>query len=139
MADLVTLIRLHKHELDEKRQKLAALNEELARLEQQHRTLEREFEREKESARASAEAGVTFSGYAAQVKRRRAELDAAQAALEGKISAAKDSMMETFGELKKYEKAQEERDRAEAQSRALKESKELDEIGLEGFRRKGEE
>jgi len=47
--------------------------------------------------------------------------------------------MESFSELKKYEMTQAERDRLEAEERALKESNEMDAIGLEGFRRKSEE
>ncbi len=139
MADLSTLIRLHKHELDEKRQALAVLYTAVEDVERRRRDLDRDFEREKELVRASGDVNFTFTGYAAKVKQRQEELDAQKAGLEKQIEAAKDSMMETFSELKKYEMTQAERDRLEAAERALKESKELDEIGLEGFRRKERE
>lgn len=140
MADLSTLIRLHKHELDEKRQALAKLYTEMAAIERQQRDLEFAFEREKAAVAADNEdVHFTFLRYTEQIKRQRKLLEEQKEELEKKISDAKDSMMETFSELKKYEMTQAERDRVEAAERALKESNEMDAIGLESFRRKGEE
>ncbi len=139
MADLSTLIRLHKHELDEKRQVLAKLYTAMAELEKRRRELDREFEKEKEAVRTNGDVNFTFTGYAAKVKQKQKDSDAQKEALEREIESAKDSMMDTFSELKKYEMTQAERDRLEAEERALKETKELDEIGLEGFRRKERE
>ncbi len=139
MADLSTLIRLHKHELDEKRQVLAAFYTAMAELERKRRELDRAFEREQEAVRTNGDVNFTFAGYAVRVKQQQKESDAQKEALEKQIEAAKDSMMETFSELKKYEMTQAERDRLDAEERALKETKELDEIGLEGFRRKERE
>jgi flagellar FliJ protein len=140
MADLSTLIRLHKHELDEKRQALAKLYSEMAAIERQQRDLEFAFEREKEAVSADNEdVHFTFLRYTEQIKRQRKMMEDQKAALEKRISDAKDNMMETFSELKKYEMTQLERDRVEAAERALKESNEMDAIGLEGFRRKSED
>jgi flagellar FliJ protein len=138
MADLSSLIRLHKHELDEKRLVLADLYTAMAELERQRRELERAFAREKEAA-STGEVQFTFSSYAEQVNRQRKVFEDQAAAMEKKITAAKDSMMETFSELKKYEMTQQERDRLAAEERDFKESQNLDAIGLENFRRKGEE
>lgn len=140
MADLSTLIRLHKHELDEKRQALAALYTEMAKLERQQRDLEFAFAREKEAVEAdNADVHFTFIRYAEQMKRQREMMEEQKRLMEKKIEDAKNGMMDTFSELKKYEMTQAERDRVEAAERALKESNEMDAIGLEGFRRKGEE
>ena len=140
MADLSTLIRLHKHELDEKRLVLAGLYTQMAALERQRRDLEFAFEREKEEAAANTEdVHFTFVRYVDQINRQRKMMDEQKEILEKKITAAKDNMMETFSELKKYEMTQQERDRLAAEERAMKESHEMDAIGLEGFRRKGEE
>lgn len=138
MADLSTLIRLHKHELDEKRVALAALYAAMTRLEQQERDLERAFQKEKEAAAAAADVHFTFAHYAEKMKAQQKALAEQKKALERNIEAAKESMMETFSELKKYEMTQQERDRLAAEERALKESKMMDEIGLEGFRRREE-
>jgi flagellar FliJ protein len=140
MADLSTLIRLHKHELDEKRQALAKLYTDMSAIERQLRDLEFAFEREKEAvAGDNEEVHFTFIRYTEQIKRQRKMMDDQKATLEKKITTAKDSMMESFSELKKFEMTQKERDRLEAEERALKESNEMDAIGLEGFRRKLEE
>ncbi len=141
MADLSTLIRLHKHELDEKRQALAQLYTSMEGIEFHRRRLEEDFAREKEAAKYNNDVNFTFTftSYVEQVNRRRKEMDDVKAQLEKKIAAAKDSMMETFSELKKFEMTQQERDRLAAEERALKESHEMDAIGIEGFRRKSEE
>jgi len=140
MADLSTLIRLHKHELDEKRQALTALYTQLNAIEQKQKDMEAAFERERQAAAQNADdIHFTFVRYAEKFKQQRKVIEDQKSAMEKKITAAKDSMMESFSELKKYEMTQAERDRLEAEERALKESNEMDAIGLEGFRRKSEE
>lgn len=140
MADLGVLIRLHKHELDEKRRVLGELYGEMALLERERRELERAFVQEKEAvARMDDQIPFTFADYAETVRRQRQELDEREAAMEKAIERAKESLMETFAELKKYEMTQEERDRLEAEERQFKENAAMDAIGLEGFRRKSSE
>lgn len=137
MADLSVLIRLHKHELDEKRRVLGDLYTAMAALEQQKRALEREFEAEKQAvAEGKGDVHFTFAGYAESIAQRRKDIEKREAELEKQIERAKDSLMETFAELKKYEMTQEERERIEEEERAFKEAQELDAIGVEGFRRK---
>ena len=139
MADLSALIRLHKHELDEKRRILGEFYSELAMLERDRRNMEREFEKEKEAVKQMADVSFTFAGYADTVRQKREAFDKAESALEKKIERAKEDLMETFSELKKYEMTQEERDRLEEEERRFKETQAMDAIGLEGFRRKTEE
>lgn len=139
MADLSVLIRLHEHELDEKRRVLAVLYSELALTEQQRRALEKAFDQEKTRMAKTPDVHFTFSHYAESVKKMRESFLDAEAELERRIEQAKDSMMESFSELKKYEMTQAERDRIEAEERKVKEALELDAIGLESFRRKSDE
>lgn len=139
MADLTVLIRLHKHDLDEKRLALGKLYEAQALIERERAELDLAFEREKEAAAHNNDIHFTFANYVEKVMKHRENLDERNAALEEQIQAAKDSLMETFSELKKYEMTQKERKRLEEEEQAVKESRELDEIGIEGHRRKGEE
>ena len=139
MADLTVLIRLHKHELDEKRRALGELYTAMAELERERRDLDRAFEREKQAVDVTGDIHFTFAKYIERVRRQQEDIARRVAELEAQIITAKDSLMETFSELKKYEMTQEERLRLEEQERAVKESREMDEIGIEGFRRKGEE
>ncbi len=136
MADLQPLIRLHKYELDEKRRVLSQYYSDMAVLERKRQALEAAFEAEKEALRQTADVSFTFASYAEKVQREREALLEAEKALELKIQQAKDRLMESFAELKKYEMTQAERDRIEAEERAFKEAIALDEIALEGFRRK---
>jgi flagellar protein FliJ len=139
MADLSVLIRLQKHELDQKRQALAALNAALAEIEQKQRELERDYEREKQSLKKTNDVHFTFAQYTESVKKKRAELSRAKAELEKKVEEAKLSLLDTFGELKKFEMTQDERERLEEEERLFRENQELDAIGLEGFRRRDDE
>lgn len=139
MANLKPLIRLHRHELDQKRQALGALYSQLALLAQARAALDADFEKEKQAASENTDVNFTFAQYAEGVRQKRAMLDKAEADLEEQIEEAKESLMETFSELKKYEMTQEERDRLEAEERLFKENAAMDAIGLESFRRKGEE
>lgn len=139
MADLGALIRLHKHDLDEKRRVLGEFYAEMAALERDRRNMEREFEKEKEAVKQMEDVSFTFAGYADTIRQKREAFDKAEAALEKKIERAKEDLMETFSELKKYEMTQEERDRLEQEERRFKEAQAMDAIGLEGFRRKTDE
>lgn len=139
MADLSALIRLHKHELDEKRRQLGEMYAAMADLERQRLFLEASFEAEKEAMNLEGDVHFTFASYAQTVAEKRKRLAEAERHMEVRIELARDSMMETFSELKKYEMTQEERARLEAEERAFKEAQAMDAIGLEGFRRNQEE
>jgi flagellar export protein FliJ len=136
MAGLSSLIRLHKHELDEKRRVLGELYSALALLERERREIDRALQREKEAVDASGDVHFTFAQYVEKVKKQKEDLARAEAALEKQVEEAKDSLMETFSELKKYEMTEAERKRLEEEERRFREAKTLDDIGLEGFRRK---
>lgn len=139
MADLSVLIRLHKHELDEKRRALAELYSTMAEMERRRRELERTFEAEKEAVKVTGDVHFTFAQYADAVRQQQQEMREEEAELEEHIERAKESLMETFSELKKYEMTQAERDRLEEEERQVRESRAMDAIGLENFRRKSEE
>ncbi len=134
MADLAPLIRLHRHNLDQKRRALGELYRSMGVLEQELQKLEAELAAEREKSN-ELEVAYTFAQYieAWQLRRRRVEL--LQQQLDKQIEAAKNDLIETFSELKKYEMTQAERDRLEEEERAFKESQAMDAIGLENFRR----
>lgn len=139
MADLNALIRLHKHELDEKRRALGELYSMMAELERERREMERAFEREKEAVKDNESIHFTFASYVEKMKQQQKMLDQKSLQLEKKIESAKEDMMNTFSELKKYEMTQAERDRLAEEERLMKESQALDEIALQGFIRRGKE
>ncbi len=135
---LESLIRLSRHELDEKRRILSECYQALAVLARQRADLDADFEREKKAVAASGDIAFTFEPYARAVRDRAAALDAEMVAAEHRIEEAKQELMTVFGELKKFEMSQEERKKLEEEERKLRESRIFDEIGLEIYRRQGE-
>lgn len=135
--DLKNIIRVQEWEVDEKRRKLGELLRLAEELEDQARRLEEELVREQAAARASPEeAGILYGNYAETVIMRRAYIAQSIARTEKEITAARDDLREAYRELKKYQVAQENREKREALELARKDQAFLDEVGLQGFRRK---
>lgn len=136
MADLSTLIRLHKHELDEKRRELKELYDILERIEEQKQLVLDSVEKEKQAVADSEDAvHFTYADFQKKAEMQCEECDQAIEVVEQQIYTARDEMLDIFSEMKRYDMAQQERDRIEEQERRLRETKTLDEIALEGFRR----
>lgn len=141
MADLNPLIRLRKYRVEEKQKALAELFRQTELLEARKRILLGDMEREQAIAENSSnvEDMVAFAAYAARVYAGIEKLDIQIARLEPRILKAQDEMREAFSEQKKAEIIQEQRDKEEEAARAKKENTNLDEIGVEVFRRKRED
>ena len=135
--NLKGLIRLHQWVVDEKRRKLGELLKMLAELEDQTRRLEEEvIEEQKAAAKEPETAGFLYGNYARQVIERRARLAQSIASMESQIAAAREELNESYRELKKFQVAQEVRDRRVALETARREQNVLDEIGLVMHRRR---
>ena len=137
-SGLHTLIRLHKWRLDEKRRALAELQALADKLAQDTARLEREILAEQEIARSSPEASFGYGNFAKQAIERRKRLAQSVAQVEHQIAEATKEMAEAFQELKRYELAQEGRDRREDAKRKTRENAALDEVALSGFTRRRE-
>ncbi|MEK7245795.1 MAG: flagellar FliJ family protein [Pseudomonadota bacterium] len=134
--NLKGLIRLHQWVVDEKRRKLGDLLKMLAEFEDQVRRLEDEVvEEQKAAAKAPETAGFLYGNYARQVIERRARLAKSIASMESQIVAAREDLNESYRELKKFQVAQEVRDRRTALEAARREQNVLDEIGIVMHRR----
>lgn len=138
-SDLTVLIRMHRHELDERRRALSELYDAMTALEREVRALDQEVALETAAADASGIVNFTYAQYAESARQKKKALLQGMADLEKQIEAAKDRLVETFAEVKKYEMAQAQREKREAAAAAARETKTLDEIGLENFRRKESE
>lgn len=137
MADLDPLIRVRKHVVEQKQKFLAELYKHAEGLDDQKQTM---LDQKDEELKRVQEMGVEmlsyFGPYMDAVKERVQEIDEARAILEKRIEIAREDMREAFAELKKIEMTQERREEAEEKAINKKESDELDEIGLEVYRRK---
>jgi len=133
--DLKNLIRLNKWEVDEKRRKLGELLRLLDNLEAQERALEEEVAREQSAANeAPNAAGFLYGNYAQTVIERRDRIRQSIDRMEKAIAEAREEVRRAFVELKKYEVAQENRNKREAAEEAQREQNFLNEVGLQGYR-----
>ena len=131
---LKSLIRLNEWRVDEKRLKLGSLLRALENLEGQLSGLESALKKEQALAAESPdEAGFLYGGYARAVIENRRLLRIAVVDSEKKIIAAREELGEAYLELKKYETAQAEQDRTEAEEATRKEQAAIDEVGLQAF------
>lgn len=133
-AGLKNLIRLHEWTVDERRRELGQHIRKLNELDQLVRDLETELKCEQALA-GSSEMGITFGAYYNLFRYRRGLLDQKIRAKEAEILEARDILSRAFMELKKYQVADEIRKREAALEEARREQGELDELGLQLYRR----
>lgn len=137
MANLKPLIRLRKYRVEEKQKVLAELFRQSELLEGRKRVLLSDMDREEKMAQESSsiDAMFAFVAYAARVHTEIEKLDMIMAKMEPRILKAQDEMREAFSEQKKAEIIQEQREDEEKKEIAKKENTNLDEVGVELFRR----
>lgn len=138
MANLDPLIRLNKHELEEKQRVLAALYANVERLENNKAGMLDSLEAEKDATDQDL-GDITmiqaYLSYLGRVKRDVARIDLEISKIEARIDLAIDDMREAFGELKKIEIT---RDRRLVELREENQKREdalFNEIALEIYRR----
>jgi flagellar export protein FliJ len=135
--DLHNLIRLRKWDIDEKRRALATLlRHEEAVIERQH-ALEAEISSEIAFAStAPVELRGTLSGYLARSDEMRGRLVQALKEVQARVAHAQDELAEAYRRSKTLEVTQANRDKAEALEDGRREEIELNEVGLNLFRRR---
>ncbi len=141
MADLNPLIRVRSHTVEQKQKALAQLYSEVEVLESEKATIFAALEEEgrKLTAENTGEMQGYYGTYAEGVRKRAKAIDKLISRLEGRIEVARDDMRSAFADLKKIEITQKQREKEERVAQNKKESAILDEIALEGYRRKMEE
>jgi flagellar protein FliJ len=140
MADLDPLIRIRKHALEQKQKFLADLYRQSEELERQKKNmLDTLLEERKKVDEMGVQALGYFGHYSEAVRGRVEDIDDSLKKLNNRIEVAREDMREAFTEMKKIEITQERRDAEEERKLKRKDDAMLDEVALEGFRRKGEE
>ena len=135
MKALETLIRVNSWNLDEKRRKLAELEDMRAEFYREIAHFEEQLKLNQAAAAGSPEIAQTYGSYAVTVIERRQVLEQSIADAQEAVDAATDEVHLAYQEVKKYETALErekERRRKEADRVAQIEQ---DEMGLNMFRR----
>ena len=103
MRSIDSLIRIHKHQVDERQRALGALEGRRAELLQDLAQLDQEQQREMENAVGFEGGGAYYAAYAGGARLRREETARRMADLEAEIAVAQLQLREAFEALKKYE------------------------------------
>jgi flagellar FliJ protein len=139
MAKLHSLIRLNRHNLDERRRVLKELQAQQDMLKQHKQHTLDALAHEKQLAANDLESAKHFPLYLQRVM---VQVDALEQAIQQKqleIHTAAHLLQEAFMDLKKLEVTQERRDQDEINRLNKLESDIMDEIGITGFIRKQQE
>jgi flagellar export protein FliJ len=136
VSALESLIRLHRWQLDERRRELATLEDLAQKLAEERLRLDAEDAREQKAALASPEAARGYAGYAKGLIDRRRKLAQSTAEVAQQIAQARDALSEAFQEVKRFEIAEANRLRLEEQREQKRQQRALDDLGVEGFRRR---
>lgn len=140
MAKLDGLIRVRKHALDQKQKFVAELYRQAEELAEQKSTLLDQLAEEEEKVQEFGVEMLSYFGpYSEAVKERVEDIDQATETLENRIEVAREDMRAAFAELKKIQITQKRRDDEAEDELNKKESDELDEMGLESYRRQIQE
>lgn len=135
MKGLAQLLRLHRWKLNEKRQKVAELEHFREGLQQKLRDLESELAKEQKVAGARPEDAFTYGSYATAVIDRREKLNTSLKELEPAMEMLLEEVSEAFREFKKYDLIQTRNERLARKLEDRKQQAEMDEAGLNIFRR----
>lgn len=138
-GDLNTIIRVSKWKLDEKKRHMAALISEENLIEIAIRNLEKEMEKEqKVSAKGGLEVSFCIGSYIDYFLKRKKQYENSLWRTRLKIERLQDEIADAYTELKTYELAQENRDKEQEAELNRKEQADLDEMGLNMYRRQRE-
>lgn len=140
MADLDGLIRLRRNTVEEKQKILADLYRNVERFEKRKKELEEKLQKEREAIdnNPELETMTYFGRFEAVVLRDIDRLNEELKKWELRVQIAQDDVRNAFADFKRVEIVDRRRKEEEAAKQKAKEDLELDEIGIEGFRRKSD-
>jgi flagellar FliJ protein len=138
MADLKSLIRLRRHGVDEKQKIIADLYRQIEAFEQrrQHLLDQLTAERKLLDATTQVEMLAYFGRFSEAVAQDVLRINGQISKLEVRLRIAQDDMRNAFADLKRVEIVQRNREQTAKDEAQAKETMELNEMGIEGFRRK---
>lgn len=140
MADLESLVRLRRHTVEEKQKVLADILRQIEVIEQRKIDLLDRLAKERKALdeNHNIETVAYYGRFEGVIRKDVERLDGELAKLESQLEIAQEDVRQAFAEMKRVEIVYERRQAEDVEERKNKESLELDEIGIEGFRRKEE-
>lgn len=137
MANLLSLIKLRRHNVDEKQKVLAELYRQIEIIESSKNTLQERLRTEREVLDKSGtlEMYAYFGRFSQNIQRMLERLNLETSKLETRINVAQEDVREAFANMKRIEIVQSEREKSDRKEQGDKETREMDDIGIDGFRR----
>jgi flagellar FliJ protein len=138
MADLNPLIRVRKHTVEQKQKFLAELYRQSEILAAQKQELQEQMAQEREKLKQSNSVDMMryFNVYNQAVNAKIKDIEQSMKMLDTRIEIAREDMREAFADLKKISITQERRETEEIAELNKKESQLLDEMAIDGYRRR---
>jgi flagellar FliJ protein len=136
MKGVKTLIKLAKRTLDDLRRKMASLESQKTKLQQTSAKLQKELEDEIKLASKQPEMGSFFGGFAKRIQKRQEDIAAEIKKIDQQMVTLREQIADAYGELKKYEIAEENALKREQEEEKRKDTIQLDEIASQQHRRK---
>lgn len=130
MKSRVTLIRLKRFQVDEKRRQVAQIEMMIAEFERMANELDREIVVEQNRANIHDPSHYAYPTYAKAARQRRDNLMGSAGELKGQLDDAKAALAEAFEELKKVEILDERETARDRVADSVREQAEMDRIGL---------
>jgi flagellar FliJ protein len=136
MRTLSTLIKMHRHALDEKRRALTDLENLRADLIAQREKLDADLAREQDVAKQTESGAFAYAGFHQGYIQRRDRLALSLAELETRIAAAQEDVSTAYQDVKRHEIALAARQRKQREEEDRRTQNTLDEISLDMHRRR---
>ncbi|MEL7027888.1 MAG: hypothetical protein AAGL49_01480 [Pseudomonadota bacterium] len=130
MKSHATLIRLHKHRVDQRQKDVSRLSALRRDLEFKVGQIEEALIAERAASQASAGGGAVYAAYAEGAALRRAELEAKLEGVDLELRDAHSALAQAFHELKKFELLETLRLADEKRQRDRRDQAAMDEIAI---------
>lgn len=140
MADLEALIRLKRHTVEERQKVLAEIYRNMEVIEHRKQELLERLAKERAALDNNnmVETRAYYGRFEGVIRGNVDTLDGELRKLETRLDIAQEEVRAAFADMKRIEIVFERRQEEEKQALKDKESQEMDEIGIEGFRRGSE-
>jgi len=128
MSGLKTLIKLRKRDIDELKKRMAVLEDKRDSYLAQSQKLQDDLENELQLSAELADMGSFFGDFSNHIKKKRQKIAKDVVELTGRINILTDEIADLFGEMKKYEIAEERAKARKKKARDKKQQQQLDEV-----------
>ena len=136
MSALRRLVQIHSWDLEQRRKRLAELEQLAEKTRRQITEIDEQIEEEKQHAALSPDGSQLFASFLSVALTRRKRAEARLAALEASLEKTRSEVEKAFQDLKKFEVADEQHEERRAAEDLRRQQIALDELGLEAHRRR---